>query len=32
MPPPPEVTRDGIIALEPKMLDAWKKIVSQLWQ
>jgi len=32
MPPPPEVTRDGIIALDPKMFDAWRKTVSQLWQ
>ena len=32
LPPPPEVTRDGILALNPKMLDAWKKVVSQLWQ
>ena len=32
MPPPPTVTRDGIVALDPNMLDAWKKIVSQLWQ
>jgi hypothetical protein len=32
MPPPPDVTRDGIVALDPKMLEAWKKIVSQLWQ
>lgn len=32
LPPPPQVTRDGIIALDPKMLDAWKKVVSQLWQ
>jgi len=32
MPPPPEVTRDGIKALDPRMLDAWKAIVSQLWQ
>jgi hypothetical protein len=32
LPPPPEVTRNGITALEPKMLDAWKKVVSQLWQ
>jgi len=32
LPPPPEVTRDGIIALDPKTLDAWKKVVSQLWQ
>jgi hypothetical protein len=32
LPPPPEVTRDGIVALDPKMLDSWKKVVSQLWQ
>jgi ferric-dicitrate binding protein FerR (iron transport regulator) len=32
LPPPNEVTRDGIVALDPKMMDAWKKIVSQLWQ
>jgi len=32
LPPPPEVTHDGIVALDPKMLDAWKKVVSQLWQ
>jgi len=32
LPPPPEVTRDGILALNPKMLDTWKKVVSQLWQ
>ena len=32
LPPPAEVTRDGIAALDPKMLDAWRKIVSQLWQ
>ena len=32
LPPPSEVTREGIIALDPKMLDAWKAIVSQLWQ
>jgi hypothetical protein len=32
LPPPPEVTRDGIVALNPKMLDAWRKVVSQLWQ
>lgn len=32
LPPPSEVTRSGIVALDPKMLDAWKKIVSQLWQ
>jgi ferric-dicitrate binding protein FerR (iron transport regulator) len=32
LPPPPEVTRDGIVALNPKMLDAWRRVVSQLWQ
>lgn len=32
LPPPPEVTRAGIVALDPKMLEAWRKIVSQLWQ
>jgi hypothetical protein len=32
MPPPPGVTRQGIVALDPKMVEAWKKIVSQLWQ
>jgi hypothetical protein len=32
LPPPSEVTRDGIVTLDPKMMDAWKKIVSQLWQ
>jgi hypothetical protein len=32
LPPPPEVTRDGIVGLDPNMLDAWKKIVSQIWQ
>jgi hypothetical protein len=32
LPPPPEVTRDGIITLNPQMLDAWKQVVSQLWQ
>jgi hypothetical protein len=32
LPPPPEVTRQGIAALDPKMLDAWKQVVSQLWQ
>ncbi|HEY2384617.1 MAG TPA: FecR domain-containing protein [Terriglobia bacterium] len=32
LPPPPGVTRDGIVALDPKMLDAWRTIVSQLWQ
>lgn len=32
LPPPPGVTREGIVALDPKMLDSWKKVVSQLWQ
>jgi len=32
LPPPPEVTRDGIVALDPRMLDVWRQIVSQLWQ
>jgi ferric-dicitrate binding protein FerR (iron transport regulator) len=32
LPPPADVTRDGIIALNPKMLDSLKKTVSQLWQ
>jgi hypothetical protein len=32
LPPPPDVNRDGIIALNPLMLDAWKQVVSQLWQ
>jgi len=32
LPPPPGVIREGIIRLDPKTLDAWKKVVSQLWQ
>ncbi len=32
LPPPADVTRDGIIALDPAMLDGWRKVVSQLWQ
>jgi len=32
MPPPPDVTRAGVIALDPAMIESWKKIVSQLWQ
>jgi hypothetical protein len=32
LPPPAGVTREGIIALDRTMLDAWKKVVSQLWQ
>jgi len=32
LPPPAGVTREGIVRLDPKPLDAWKKVVSQLWQ
>jgi hypothetical protein len=32
LPPPSEVTRDSIVALDPMSLDAWQKVVSQLWQ
>ncbi len=32
LPPPQGVTRDGIVALDSKMLDAWRQIISQLWQ
>jgi hypothetical protein len=32
IPPPTSVTRDGIVALSPDMLNAWKQVVSQLWQ
>jgi hypothetical protein len=32
IPPPPDVTREGIAALDPKMVRSWEKIVSQLWQ
>jgi ferric-dicitrate binding protein FerR (iron transport regulator) len=32
LPPPSGVTRDGIMRLDPAMLDSWKTIVSQLWQ
>jgi anti-sigma factor RsiW len=32
LPPPSEVTREGIIALDPPMLAAWGKVVAQLWQ
>ena len=32
LPPPPVVTRDGIVALDPQMLESWRKVVSQLWQ
>jgi hypothetical protein len=32
MPPPPEVTRDGIIALDPNMLAAWRNLaVRPAW-
>jgi predicted anti-sigma-YlaC factor YlaD len=32
LPPPKDVTRDGIVTLDPQMLESWKKVVSQLWQ
>lgn len=32
LPPPSGVTREGIVSLDPKMMDVWKKVVSQLWQ
>jgi Putative zinc-finger/FecR protein len=32
LPPPPQVTRDGIVRLDSKMLASWNKVVSQLWQ
>ena len=32
LPPPPGVTRDGIVSLDPKMFDSWSKVISQLWQ
>ena len=32
LPPPSGVSREGVVALDPGMLDAWKKVVSQLWQ
>jgi predicted anti-sigma-YlaC factor YlaD len=32
LPPPTDVTREGIVALDRKMLNSWKQIVSQLWQ
>lgn len=32
LPPPDGVTRDGIMKLDPAMLDAWKQVVAQLWQ
>jgi ferric-dicitrate binding protein FerR (iron transport regulator) len=31
-PPPSGVTRDGIVALEPTMLQDWHRVVSQLWK
>jgi ferric-dicitrate binding protein FerR (iron transport regulator) len=30
--PPSDVTREGIIRLDPTMLRSWEKVVSQLWQ
>jgi hypothetical protein len=32
IPPPTSVTRDGIVSLNPDMLNEWKQVVSQLWQ
>jgi hypothetical protein len=32
LPPPANVTRDGIVALDENMLHSWEKVVSQLWQ
>jgi hypothetical protein len=32
LPPPKDVTRDGIAKMDPQMLESWRKIVSQLWQ
>jgi hypothetical protein len=32
LPPPPEVTRAGIVALDQKMLRFWEKVISELWQ
>ena len=32
IPPPEGVTRNGITALDPKMLEAWQALVAQLWQ
>ncbi len=32
LPPPAGVTRDGIMRLDPAMIEAWQEIVSQLWQ
>jgi hypothetical protein len=32
LPPPHEVTRAGIVALDKNLLQLWEKVVSQLWQ
>jgi hypothetical protein len=32
LPPPSDVSRDGILRLDGKMLNSWEKVVSQLWQ
>ena len=32
LPPPPEVTREKVIAMDPPTLAVWKTVVSQLWQ
>ena len=32
LPPPTGVTREGIVALDPKMLETWQPLVAQLWQ
>lgn len=31
LPPPAGVTKEGIVALDPQMLESWKQVVSQLW-
>jgi len=30
-PPPPDVTREGILALDQKMLDAWRDSLETMW-
>jgi hypothetical protein len=32
LPPPSGVTRDGIVALDQKMLELWQPVIAQLWQ
>jgi hypothetical protein len=32
LPPPPDVSRGGIVALDADAIDSWKKVISQLWQ